>query len=197
MHSITKSRSFKWSFTTSLLVIIAWIITWRFYAMWWFILAFIDLAMFVLFIFVFFGSIVFWIKNIKKFTNPFIPLCSNTTAIIVVIYAPSINLNKSYYISTTDLHTQKTECACHLYIETYCVYGGGAWGSDVDAHYLTDSINFRMYLGVADEEDERISVKCKGDRIDYKKIIIASSGLEWNRPKIIEQKRYSIKDLKK
>ncbi len=196
MHNVTKSRSFKWSVTTTLIAIIAWMLTWRFYAMWWFILAFIDLAIFVLFISVFFGSIIFLMKNIKKFTKPFIPLCINTTAIIVIICAPSINLNKNYYKSTTDLYDQK-ECACHLYIETYCVYGGGAWGSDVDSHYLTDSTNFRIYLGAADEEGERISVKCKGDCIDYKKIITANLGREWNQPKTIEQKRYSIKDLKK
>jgi hypothetical protein len=36
----------------------------------------------------------------------------------------------------------------------------GALGSDVNSEYLTDSVNFRVYLGTYDDEDEMIITKC-------------------------------------
>ena len=196
MKNILQSRSFKWSVTMSIIAIIAWVITWRFYAMWWFILAFADLAIFLLFLLVFLGSVVFWIKNIKKYTCPFVPLSIHIATITIIILTPSIERNRSYYKNTTDLSSQKSKCSCHLYIETYCVYGGGAWGGDVDSYYLTDSVNFKIYLGVADEENDRFFVKCTGDHIDVEKIVNANLA-EWRQPKITEQKTYNLKDLRK
>ena len=85
-------------------------------------------------------------------------------------------------------------CACSLYGEVYNIYGMGALGSDVNSLYLTDSINFRIYLGVFDEEREMITVKCKGDSIYIKKT--AKSVSESNKLEIVETKTYSLKYLK-
>ena len=86
-------------------------------------------------------------------------------------------------------------CGCNLYIEVYCVYAMGALGSDVDSYYLTDLTNFRVYLGTADEEEERIIVKCKGDSILVEKTVNTSSIKEWNWPKVVERKTYSLSHL--
>ena len=85
-------------------------------------------------------------------------------------------------------------CVCNLYGEVYSIYGMGALGSDVNSLYLTDSTNFRIYLGVYDEEREMIIVKCQGDSIYIKKI--AKSASENSKPEIVETKTYSLKSLK-
>jgi amino acid transporter len=169
MYNVTKSRSFKWSVITVGIVIIAWIMTWRFYAMWWFFIAFIDLAVFVYYVVVFLGSVIFWIRKRKIFNYPFVPLFINATAILIIVCTPSINRNKSYPKGTIDLYNFQKNCACRLHIETYCIYGGGALGSDMNSLYLTDSLNFRKYIGTYDEEEGMITTKCKGDSIFVEK----------------------------
>jgi hypothetical protein len=86
------------------------------------------------------------------------------------------------------------KCTCNLYGEVYNIYGMGALGSDVNALYLTDSTNFRIYLGTYDEGNEMIIVKCQGDSICIKKT--AKSVFENSRPEIIQAKIYSLKFLK-
>ncbi len=86
-------------------------------------------------------------------------------------------------------------CACNLYGEVYTIYGMGALGSDVNSLYLTDSINFRIYLGVYDEGKEMIIVKCQGDSIYIRKT--AKSASESSKLEIVETKTYSLKYLKK
>jgi hypothetical protein len=38
-----------------------------------------------------------------------------------------------------------------VFIETYCVFGQGGFGGDLNADWLTDQKNFRMYIGTEDE----------------------------------------------
>lgn len=38
-----------------------------------------------------------------------------------------------------------------LYCETYRVFGGGVYGGDVYAEYLTDSVSFRFFVGKYDD----------------------------------------------
>ncbi|MBS1636872.1 MAG: hypothetical protein JST26_13225 [Bacteroidetes bacterium] len=52
-----------------------------------------------------------------------------------------------------------------LYTETFCVFGQGAYGADLDAVWLTDSANFRIWLGTFDETDEGIQVTHRNDTI--------------------------------
>jgi hypothetical protein len=51
----------------------------------------------------------------------------------------------------------------NLYTETFCVFGQGAFGGDLDSRWLTDSTNFRIYLGTFDEVEGGIYVECSGD----------------------------------
>ncbi|MDB5134155.1 MAG: hypothetical protein JWP37_758 [Mucilaginibacter sp.] len=69
--------------------------------------------------------------------------------------------------------------------------------TDDNAEYLTDSVNFRKYLGVYDEGNEHINVICKGDNIMVIKTSSEFINEMWTRPQIRERKVYSLKDLMK
>jgi hypothetical protein len=58
-------------------------------------------------------------------------------------------------------------CNENIYIEQFNVNPAG-----VDADYLTDSLNFRVYVGKWDNEHEFFSYVCMGDSILIKKIDI-------------------------
>lgn len=73
----------------------------------------------------------------------------------------------------------------------------GATGSDVYSDCLTDSLNFRLYLGTYDEGYERINVTCKGDSVTVKKTSSESVDTYWSDPKTFESCTYSISALKK
>jgi hypothetical protein len=106
-------------------------------------------------------------------------------------------MNKHHHLSTVNLHDYEPNgCKITLYREDYCAYGMGALGSDLNSVYLTDSVNFRLYIGTYDNNDEHIIPKCNGDNIVVEKTKNTSSINEWNWPKVIETKIYSIKKLK-
>lgn len=55
-----------------------------------------------------------------------------------------------------------TEKVCsNLYVEGYRTYEGGALGSDITKDYLTDSVNFRVYIGSFDNSSTRNAVECE------------------------------------
>jgi hypothetical protein len=51
-------------------------------------------------------------------------------------------------------------CNCKFYVEVYNV-----WFNTLRASYVTDSINFRMYAGTYNDENEIISFKCDRGRL--------------------------------
>ena len=108
------------------------------------------------------------------------------------------NRSKKHHKFTVNLcQYEPNKCACNLYVEVYTVYQMGALGSDVDSEYLTDTVNFRVYVGTYDEEDEMITTKCKGDSVYITKTKQTSADHQWDIPKILETKSYGLKDLKK
>ena len=193
--NIRKSNCFKWSATIAVAIIVAYIITWRFYAMWWFIIAFFDLVIFLVYIVVLFVSIIWGLGNLKNYHYPFLPLCINMLAALIILVSPSPYRNKNYYKRTTVINDKHNSCARRLYIETYCVYGGGALSTDLNAAYLTDSVSFRKYMGVYDEGPEMIIINCKGDSILTQKITNESSIPEWGGRKILEKASFSLETL--
>ena len=79
-----------------------------------------------------------------------------------------------------------------IYVEAFLVFGSGAYGSDVHSMYLTDSINFRKFIGTYDTGDQMLFTECVGDSI----IITKSTRLRGNNTETINFiKRYSKKDL--
>jgi len=107
------------------------------------------------------------------------------------------NKSKADHVLTANLcKYEPNKCPCNLYVEVYRVFGMGAFGSDMNSEYLTDSVNFRIYIGTYDDSDENIIAKCKGDSVYTAKTKKTSSIPEWDIPKILETKTYSLRDLK-
>jgi hypothetical protein len=79
-------------------------------------------------------------------------------------------------------------CSGQLYAENFNINPAG-----VDATYLTDSLNFRMYVGKFDNEHENFRFICHGDSIIIEKISsLDTTGIM----RVIERKFYNLKKLK-
>jgi hypothetical protein len=122
------------------------------------------------------------------------------TLIIVSLLMGCINFrSKKDHSFTVNLHKYRPmECMCNLYIEGYLVFGMGALGSDLYSVYLTDSSQFRIYIGNYDENDEKLVYICKGDSVYVEKRTNKGYARDdWDTFKILENKGYSVGDLKK
>jgi hypothetical protein len=78
----------------------------------------------------------------------------------------------------------------NLYIE---VYRSGLTGN-MTSEYLTDSANFRVYLGTYNSKNASIHCKLTGDQIIVEKKLSDASA-KANPLKAMERKTYSLKDL--
>ena len=61
-------------------------------------------------------------------------------------------------------------CDKKLFVETYMIFGGGAGGGDRVSEYLTDSVNFSIYIGTYVQGDYFYSYECNGDSIKVYKV---------------------------
>ncbi len=195
MNVVRKNKAFKRAIVNSIIMIVAYSMTWRFYAIWGILIAFLDLMAFLFCTIGFIRSIAFWIRNRKSSGYPFVPFFLNIATILVLIVAPPINRNKSYHKSTYEVIDCKPQNRQPLYVETYLYYGGGALGSDLNSVYLTDSLNYRQYIDTYDEGEEGIYTRCNGDSIIVEKWEESNSPLLWQKP--FEKKIYSLSYLKK
>jgi hypothetical protein len=95
---------------------------------------------------------------------------------------------------TVNFHDYRPNgCTCDLYGEVYTLYGFGAFGSDVNAEYLTDSVHFRVRLGTYDEGNEMIVVKCHGDTVRIVKTFKRNDKSGYDT---LERRQYSLRVLK-
>jgi hypothetical protein len=63
----------------------------------------------------------------------------------------------------------------------------------IQAQYVTDSTNFRLYLGKIDEEHEDFVPKCNGDSLIVDKYGMKQLDTIWH---LLETRVYSISQLK-
>jgi len=77
-----------------------------------------------------------------------------------------------------------------LYIETFSAGLAG----NLTAQYLTDSVNFRIYIGTFDDETEWFYYRFNGDSVYVEKIQNID---ETALVKTIDKKVYNLTDLKK
>jgi len=189
---IMESKTFKLAIVTSVLMIIYFICTSQFWAHWGIVLILIGFWVMLFFLITFICCIVSWISGYKKYPLSYVPFFIVMLTITIAYCLPSHNRSKKYYKHTGELcNYQKGNCVCNLYAEYYCVETG-YMTTDVNAEYLTDSVNFRKYLDVYDEGDEHINVTCKGDKITVTK----TSSEMWSKPQVLERKTYSLAFLK-
>jgi hypothetical protein len=78
-----------------------------------------------------------------------------------------------------------------LYREKFVVFSGGAYSAELYSDYLTDSTNFRVYVGQHDESQKYI-YDCRGDSVYVRKIDMSEA-----KAKTIESKSFDINVLKK
>ena len=90
----------------------------------------------------------------------------------------------------TDYNRTVKVCGGTLYVEIFDIKSKG-----VSAHYLTDTINFRLLVGEYDKDHENFSYKCEGDTLSILKIQAAS--VPGEERKISEVRKYSLMQLKK
>ncbi len=82
-----------------------------------------------------------------------------------------------------------------LYTEIFSTYGQGTYGGDRDGKWLTDSTNFRIFLGAFDEANGKIVIECKKDSVFVTQF---PDGLDVNKHlKSPETKIYQLRELKK
>ncbi|MBD1364823.1 hypothetical protein IDJ77_13460 [Mucilaginibacter sp. ZT4R22] len=105
--------------------------------------------------------------------------------------------SRTHHILTVSVNRYNGDkgCPVKLYREYYLVLQS-FMATDLNSVYLTDSTNFRKFLGTYDTEGEFITTKCKGDRVYISKKVPASETPDPNLKKITEQRAYSLKKLK-
>ncbi|SFD51347.1 hypothetical protein SAMN05518672_102251 [Chitinophaga sp. CF118] len=93
----------------------------------------------------------------------------------------------------SDFKSSFQPCDNNLRIERFTVFGSGAFGGDLLSAYLTDSTNFRMYIGTFDDAQGGYFCECHGDTIVVKEMKTTDSGYR----KIAGTRIFSLKELKK
>jgi hypothetical protein len=102
------------------------------------------------------------------------------------------------YLRTIDICKNERKLPRNkLYVEVFSDLGVGLTGSDLTYDYLTDSSSFRLFMGKYDDSSEILTVDIKGDSIISVKSTNEGQSPEWQSPKIIETKVYSLRELKK
>jgi hypothetical protein len=83
----------------------------------------------------------------------------------VVILLIAILCFSCYDKYSRESHRRSTEFEKGLFVETYTVFGSGAFGTDMVNQYLTDSSTFGKYIGTYDEGTEFFYYRVSGDSI--------------------------------
>ncbi|MBL7750391.1 MAG: hypothetical protein JNN29_03360 [Chitinophagaceae bacterium] len=97
--------------------------------------------------------------------------------------------SKRYHSTTIEV------CGKALLVEKYVVSGGGAFGGDRVSDYLTDSSNFRIYIGTFDNANENFTYECKGDSIYIEKISIEEEGIPYKTKTVVRVIEKRVIDL--
>lgn len=103
--------------------------------------------------------------------------------LLVVISSCSTKYSKSEHIATIQIGP-------NLYNEVYKVYSGGVFASDSYSNYITDSVNFRKYVGTRYYDDEEIYCNL----IDSNTVLVVKRSKS-NTADTIEKKFYKINKL--
>jgi|SRR6185312_4434865 len=81
-------------------------------------------------------------------------------------------------------------CDGKLYVEIFRIV---PIGGDID--YLTDSANFRLYIGSSDPEQTTYTYDCEGDSIIIKEVTL-NRGEMYELHKVLSRNAYSLQELK-
>lgn len=103
----------------------------------------------IFFLLFFFSFTLFqrWIRNVWIFKSR-----NNLACIAGLLLILTSCLNKY----SKREHVATIPIGPHLFNEIYKVYSGGVFASDSYSNYITDSVNFRKYVGTRYYDDEEI-----------------------------------------
>ena len=102
-----------------------------------------------------------------------------------ILFFCTSKYSKQHYLSTGKI-------ASSLYKEVFCIYTGGVMVSGTYSYYLTDSVNFRKYLGTSYNNDERIHC----DMLDSNRVMVFRVSFHGDRKDTIEKTVYLLSELK-
>lgn len=111
--------------------------------------------------------------------------------ILFLVFIPLI-LNSCHNEDNSD-HNRTEEICGGLYVENYTTFGMGAGGGSMVGDCLTDSITFRVFVGIFDEGYEGINYNCQGDSL---KVKFYSSDIKQGKFHKDSADYFSIKRLK-
>ncbi len=80
----------------------------------------------------------------------------------------------------------------NLIREKFRIFSGGAYSAELYSDYITDSINFRKYVGEHDESSS-LAYQCEGDSI----VVLKFRHDEKGNKKLINREVYSMSELKR
>ena len=106
--------------------------------------------------------------------------------------------SKKKHLRTVDICENEDKLHCSkLYLEVFSDLGVGLPGSDLTYDYLTDSSSFKLFLGKYDDTSEILTTNVRGDSVIIVKSTNEEQSLEWQSPKTLDKRTYSLKELKK
>jgi len=82
--------------------------------------------------------------------------CYYSISVCLLFVCFACNSSHSYTSKYSKKNHQKTYIINSFYIEKYKIYSGGATTCDSYSYYITDSINFRKFIGTGDYCEERL-----------------------------------------
>lgn len=106
--------------------------------------------------------------------------------------------SKKMHLRTNEVCWIENKSMCNkLYVEVFSDLGVGLPGSDLTYDYLTDSSYFRLSIGKYDDVSEILTTEIKGDSVIIIKSTNEGQSQEWEKPKVLDKKIYSLIKLKK
>ena len=115
--------------------------------------------------------------------------------ILIFILSGCRNSQKKH-LRTIDICRNESKLPCSkLYVEVFSDLAVGLPGSDLTYDYLTDSSSFKLFMGKYDYASEILTADIIGDSIIIIKSTNEGQSPEWQSPKIIEKKVYSLNVL--
>jgi len=112
-------------------------------------------------------------------------------SVLIILSILSVSC-QDYYSRKS--HKRTTELQKELFVETFTIFGSGAYGTDVVTQYLTDSIEFRKYIGTFDEGNEFYYYNISGDTVNVEKYKVGMNG---KGKTLLKREQLLISSLKK
>ena len=104
----------------------------------------------------------------------------------------SIIISLCFNCGRTSKYKRTNRLKDDLFIE---IFSAGPIGN-LTTDYLTDSINFRVYIGTFDDESERLFYKVSGDSVTVQKVIPKKGFVPGTKTEIEFEKYYKLSNLK-